>query len=212
MARRQADDLIIDGLVTINGKVAELGNRYQPGDQIAVRGSLIELRPTATTILFHKPSGYVCSRRQQGDSPTIYSLLPTELRSLKPVGRLDRDSSGLLLLTDDGDLAHRLTHPKFHKQKSYLVELSTKLQPLHQQMISDIGITLEDGRSQLTLERQEDGNDYKWKILMHEGRNRQIRRTFAAVGYDITGLHRITFGDYRLGDLASGKFQSINLA
>ena len=205
LARRQADDLISSGQVTVNGEVATLGNRYRPGDQVSINGSVVQLRPSAT-IMLHKPAGYVCSRKQQGDSPTIYSLLPDKLSSLKPVGRLDRDSSGLLLLTDDGDLAHKLTHPKFHKQKSYLVELASNLEPLHRQMISDFGVTLDDGPSQLTLERQTEGNDRKWRVLMYEGRNRQIRRTFAALGYQVTRLHRITFGIYSLDSLQSGKF------
>lgn len=212
IARRQADDLIANGQVTINGKPAAIGNRYQPGDKIYVKDSLVEQRPAATTIMLHKPAGYVCSRKQQGDSPTIYTLLPPQLRSLKPVGRLDRDSSGLLLLTDDGDLAHKLTHPKFHKQKSYIVKLDGALQPLHRQMISDFGVNLEDGISQLSLERLKEGDDYQWRVLMHEGRNRQIRRTFAALGYQVIKLHRTGFGNYSLGDIKLGKYISVDIS
>ena len=153
--------------------------------------------------------GYVCSRRAQGDSPTIYELLPTEYRKLKTVGRLDRDSSGLILLTNDGDFAQRMTHPSYRKIKQYDVVLDRPLEPLHQQMISDFGVDLDDGKSQLTLERQSDDRT-EWQVTMSEGRNRQIRRTFTAVGYTVIALHRTKFGNYSLDELASGKFKEVS--
>lgn len=156
--------------------------------------------------MFHKPRGYVCSRKKQGESETIYTLLPKELHHLKPVGRLDRDSSGLILLTNDGDFAYRMTHPKFHKTKVYNVQLDHDLEPLHQQMISDFGIALPDGKSQLTLMRLDEERRDKWQVSMHEGRNRQIRRTFAALGYEVRRLHRLEFGNYSLGDMKSGEY------
>ena len=210
ISRREADDLIATQQVSLNGQIAQLGSRYNLGDQVHIKDEPLQILQETTTILFHKPAGYVCSRRQQGDSPTIYSLLPADLQRLKTVGRLDRDSSGLLLLTDDGDLTHRLTHPKFHKQKTYEVRLDSNLQPLHHQMINDYGVMLEDGKSQLSLVRPEEGNHQFWQVLMHEGRNRQIRRTFAALGYGIKSLHRTSFGSYQLGSLASGKYTNIN--
>lgn len=212
ISRRQADGLIEKRQVSINGQIAEIGGRYNPGDRVEVNGQLVKSRNQATTILFNKPIGYVCSRRRQGDYPTIYSLLPDGLHRLKPIGRLDRDTSGLLLLSDDGDLAHRLTHPKFHKQKAYQVELDSDLSPLHRQMINDYGIQLEDGLSQLTLTRQTDGNDRIWQISMHEGRNRQIRRTFVALGYQVVKLHRSEFGNYSLGDISPGEYVSIDIS
>ena len=127
---------------------------------------------------------------------------------LKPVGRLDKDSSGLLLLTNDGDFAYRMTHPKFAKTKQYRVRLDRDLEPLHQQMISDFGIELDDGRSQLILARLDD-NRREWHITMSEGRNRQIRRTFAALGYTVTRLHRTDFGNYTLNGMQQGKWQEI---
>lgn len=205
ISRREADELIEKGKVTINDGVAILGARAEEGDHIAVKGKPVTSHTELVTLAFHKPVGYVSSRKQQGDNPTIYSLLPKEYHQLKPVGRLDKDSSGLLLLTNDGDLAHQMTHPKFYKVKVYEVELDRALEPLHQQMINDHGIQLEDGPSQLTLERQDDSRR-RWIITMHEGRNRQIRRTFAALGYIVIKLHRTTFGTYTLGDLPSGKY------
>ena len=158
----------------------------------------------------NKPRGYVCSRKKQGENETIYAILPKKYHSLKPVGRLDKDSSGLLLLTNDGDFAFRMTHPKFRKIKEYLVELDAPLAPLHQQMIADFGINLPDGKSQLGLERLDDERK-KWKVSMSEGRNRQIRRTFAAVGYEVCKLHRMVFGAYFLPeDLLNGEFIEVN--
>lgn len=206
ISRREADVLIAEGRVMVNGSPAAIGTQVTPNDAVEIDGEPIS---TATEILYlmlHKPVGYVCSRRAQGDNPTIYSILPKKYHALKPVGRLDRDSSGLILLTNDGDFAQRMTHPSFHKIKRYDVVLDRALEPLHQQMISDFGVELEDGKSQLTLERPTD-NRKNWIVIMKEGRNRQIRRTFAALGYTVVKLHRTDFGNYHLGSLEAGAFQ-----
>jgi 23S rRNA pseudouridine2605 synthase len=134
----------------------------------------------------------------------VYELLPSELHHLKPVGRLDKNSSGLLLLTNDGRLAQELTHPSLRKTKIYEITLDKPLQPLHRQVISDHGVLLDDGPSRFELDRIKD--DTTWRITMREGRNRQIRRTFAALGYEVTALHRTNFGHYKLGELVSGRY------
>lgn len=209
-SRREADAIIAQGKVMINDQLAPIGARVGEGDEVRVKGKLIESDTAMRYIALNKPVGYVCSRRRQGDNPTIYELLPTELSSLKPVGRLDKDSSGLLLLSNDGDFALRMTHPRFSKVKRYDIELDKPLEPLHQQMISDFGIDLDDGKSQLTLERM--SNDrMKWVVIMSEGRNRQIRRTFAALGYTVAQLHRTNFGNYTLGNLAPGEFEIVSV-
>lgn len=207
ISRREADILIDTGTVTINGKQAELGGRANEFDAITVAGKPIVAKKMPYTYLaFNKPVGYICSRRPQGDSPTIYSIIPHEYHALKPVGRLDRNSSGLLLLTNDGDFAFKMTHPKFAKTKVYHVRIDHDLAPLHQQMISDFGIDLDDGRSQLTLARLNDDRRDEWQVTMSEGRNRQIRRTFAALGYTVKTLHRVQFGNYAIGDMQPGDF------
>lgn len=212
ISRREADDLISTNTVTINGEPANLGIKVSTADKIAIAGKTLRTTPTAKTyLLLNKPVGYVCSRRQQGRAQTIYALLPPHLHHLKPVGRLDKDSSGLILLTNDGDFAHQMTHPSFHKIKVYNIRLDTPLEPLHQQMISDFGINLEDGRSQLSLERLDDSR-LNWRVTMSEGRNRQIRRTFAALGYAIARLHRTNFGPYALGDIKRGQWQVVNIS
>ena len=211
LSRREADDLISKGKVTVDGLMAQLGGRVEEGQAIEVNGKTLEVRTGFTYLALNKPIGYVSSRKQQGDNPTLYDLLPKEYHHLKPVGRLDKDSSGLLLLTDDGDFAYHMTHPKFYKVKTYEVTLDKELVPLHQQMISDFGIQLDDGPSKLSLERHSNDNRTEWIVTMHEGRNRQIRRTFAALGYEVAMLHRVSFGAYSLGDLQPGKFEQITV-
>ena len=151
----------------------------------------------------------MCSRRAQGDAPTLYDLLPKELRVLKTVGRLDKDSSGLILLTNDGDFTFQMTHPKFFKEKVYEVKLDRDLEPLHQQMIGDFGVQLEDGISKLGLMRLDENKRDSWQVTMNEGRNRQIRRTFAALGYKVVALHRKQFGKYALSGLKSGEWTNV---
>ncbi|HEY1064421.1 MAG TPA: pseudouridine synthase [Candidatus Saccharimonadales bacterium] len=208
LSRRAADQAVADGHVTINGVRAELGSSADSSDAVTLKGDVISLPTDTTTILLHKPVGYVVSRDGQGGK-TVYDLLPPELHSLKPIGRLDKDSSGLLLLTNDGKLANQLTHPSQQKRKVYEVSLDKPLQPLHRQFIAERGIQLADGTSKLGLERQEEGDDTRWIVTMHEGRNRQIRRTFDALGYTVTRLHRTVFGEYHLDQQKTGTFRSL---
>ncbi len=208
LSRREADDLIAQSAVQVNDTVATLGSRVDENDRVTVKGNPVAQKQHYTYLALHKPIGYVSSRKQQGDNPTLYDLIPKQYHSLKPVGRLDKDSSGLLLLTDDGDFAFEMTHPKFYKVKTYEVALNASLAPLHQQMISDYGVQLEDGPSKLSLERASDDRK-SWIVTMHEGRNRQIRRTFLALGYTVERLHRASFGKYSLDTLKPGTFTSI---
>lgn len=234
VSRRAADEMIAQNRVEI-----ELGQKKSPariGQQIDEKSHVfldnheIMLPKTRALVMLNKPRGYVSSRAAQTKfARTLYELLPENLARLKTVGRLDKDSSGLILLTDDGDLAQNLTHPRYKKHKSYLVRLDKPLAPLHQQMITDFGVELADGKSQLGLtqisERVElSENDFLalksarkidfsareiWRVEMSEGRNRQIRRTFAALGYEVERLHRTDFGEYSLGDLGLGEFRKI---
>jgi 23S rRNA pseudouridine2605 synthase len=205
MSRRAADQAIADGRVLVDGQIAEPGTLVEEKDVVLLDGQAVETPPESATIIFNKPVGYVVSRDGQG-SPTVYDLLPAEYQALKPIGRLDKDSSGLLLLTNDGKLANELTHPRYAKTKIYEVTLNKHLEPLHQQMINDHGIELDDGNSRLRLDKL-DESAKQWRITMTEGRNRQIRRTFAALGYEVLKLNRTTFGNYQLGNLKSGSYR-----
>ncbi len=208
ISRREADEFVLRGRVTVNGKTAVNGMQVSPSDTVSLDDKPLSKTTELIYVMLNKPVGYVCSRRAQGENQTIYDLLPTKYHSLKSVGRLDRDSSGLIMMTNDGDFAHHMTHPSFSKVKIYDVTLDKTLEPLHQQMIGDIGINLDDGKSQLGLECMSDDR-LQWRITMSEGRNRQIRRTFSALGYTVSKLHRTNFGPYTLGNLAPGKIESV---
>ena len=204
MSRREADNAIFAGKVLVNGRIAVLGERIDKNTKVCYNKKVVPFEADFSYILFNKPAGYVCSRRAQGAAPTIYELLPDDLRSLKTVGRLDKDSSGLIILTNDGDFAYQMTHPKFVKTKVYEVELDHALEPLHQQMISDFGVEIGDGVSKLGLMRLDDSR-LRWQVTMSEGRNRQIRRTFGALGHTVVRLHRVQFGQYKLENLKEGE-------
>ena len=223
VSRRQADELIKAKKVKIfpGGKnnepfIAALGTHIDKNDKVWYNGMMVPFSMGFTYLAINKPVGFVCSKHKQGESPTIYSLLPKKYQNLKTVGRLDKNSSGLILLTNDGDFAFQMTHPKFYKEKIYHILLNRDLQPIHQQMISDYGIDLPDGKSQLRLTHlvsDPTNKDYakKWEITMSEGRNRQIRRTFEAVGYKVEKLHRVGFGKYQLNNLKPGEFIEISI-
>ncbi len=208
LSRREADDVISRGKVLVDGEPAILGARIDKNSKVCYNGKIVPFLASYTYLALNKPVGYVCSRKRQGETPTLYELLPKQYQKLKTVGRLDANSSGLILLTNDGDFAYQMTHPKFVKEKVYLVELDRALEPLHQQMIADFGVELTDGKSQLGLIRLDDSR-VRWQVVMREGRNRQIRRTFAALGYTVISLHRVQFGKYVLGELKSGEFEII---
>lgn len=206
LSRRAADRAVESGRVTVNGRPATLGQTVSAGDNVALEGKRLDLSATDTrlTIMLNKPTGYVVSRAGQG-SRTVYDLLPPEYQNLKPVGRLDKDSSGLLLLTNDGELANRFTHPSFQKEKVYEVALDKPL-TLEDSARIEQGIKVEDYVSRLRLKHLQRN---QWQVIMSEGRNRQIRRTFAALGYAVTKLHRTKFGSYSLDSLANGKHKIV---
>ena len=193
----------------MDGEPAKLGARIDKTQEVCYNEKIVPFGNTYLYLKLNKPTGYVCSRKRQGDIPTVYELLPEKYRVLKTVGRLDKDSSGLILLTNDGDFAYKMTHPKFAKTKIYRVELNRDLEPLHQQMIADFGVQLADGVSKLGLTRLRETDRKGFEVEMHEGRNRQIRRTFEALGYTVQKLHRLQFGPYGLGGLKSGEFSEI---
>jgi 23S rRNA pseudouridine2605 synthase len=208
ISRRAADAAIAEGRVLVNGTPPTAGHGVQPADTVTLDGRVLEPPKTMQSVMFNKPAGYVVSRDGQG-SQTIYDALPAALHHLKPVGRLDKNSSGLLLLTNDGVLANELTHPSRGKEKVYEILLDRPLMPLHRQMIGDHGVLLDDGTSRLQLERLPGGDDTAWRVRMHEGRNRQIRRTFKAVGYTVRKLHRTQFGPYSLEGLRPGDYRAV---
>lgn len=206
VSRRQADNLIKSGQVTINNLAAKLTDHVTSNDAVSLNRKRLFLPDKTSTIMLNKPVGYVCSRRGQG-SKTIYDLIPEALHDLKPIGRLDKDSSGLILLSNDGVLAQQLTHPRYAKQKIYEVVISPKLKEADRLKLIH-GVKLDDGPSKLGL-RPMDRTDTKWQVALSEGRNRQIRRTFAALGYTVKTLHRTSEGEYNLNKLTSGEYKTV---
>lgn len=201
VSRRQADTIVAGGRVKVNGQPIGLGYQVVDGDTVTLSGNPIHLQ-TQQTILFHKPVGYVTSRRKQGSTPTIYRLLPPHFHRLKPVGRLDKDSSGLILLTSDGELAQKLTHPSHQKSKRYYI---TTKQPLSSSQLTKLnkGVKLEDGISKLVIQPQEKG----YEVILQEGRNRQIRRSIEAVDGRIATLHRDQLGSLTLKSVPPGQWR-----
>jgi 23S rRNA pseudouridine2605 synthase len=204
-SRREADDLILSQRVFVNNSVAIIGQQISESDKVTINGQFIT-KAKPVYLILHKPIDYVCSKNGQG-TPTVYELLPSSLKGLKTVGRLDKDTSGLVLFTNDGEYAHTLTHPSFLKSKVYILKLNRTLKPEHRTQIEK-GVSLDDGLSRLEL--IDDIDESKIIIKMHEGRNRQIRRTFEKLGYLVVSLHRTEFGPYRLNGLQSGQFKEVN--
>lgn len=203
MSRRKAVELIIAGGVKIDGKLAQLGQDVSDHNSIVLDGRELVGR-SRQVIMLNKPVGYVVSRDGQG-SYTIYDLLPVELQHLKPVGRLDKNSSGLLLLTNDGNLSHQLSHPSKNKLKIYSITLNQPLSDTDRIKIEQ-GVKLEDAISRLSLADLSRARQ-ALTVKMSEGKNRQIRRTFNSLGYKVVGLQRTNFGQYRLGKLKSGHWR-----
>jgi len=205
MSRRAADGVIEQRRVTVNGTRPSAGQAVMPGDVIKFDDQVITAATRQQTIMLNKPSGYVVSRDGQG-SKTVYDLLPDDLNHLKAIGRLDKYSSGLLLMTTDGQLANQLSHPRYQKDKIYLVSLNNPLSSEHEARLR-VGVELADGGSRFTSIVRLD--DKEFEVILQEGRNRQIRRTFDHLGYFVTNLHRTKFGKYNLGSLAPGKHRPI---
>ncbi|HVX47943.1 MAG TPA: pseudouridine synthase [Candidatus Saccharimonadales bacterium] len=207
ISRRAADKAIMEGRVRVNGQRADIGRAISTADTVTLDGQPLTPAPKTITIMLNKPVGYVSSRQGQG-SRTIYDLLPAKYHQLKPVGRLDKDSSGLLLLTNDGGLANHLTHPRYGKTKTYEVELDKPLLPGDKTHLGR-GVELTDGMSRLEIKKIDGAH---LLVAMKEGRNRQIRRTFAALGYTVNKLHRTRFGDYYLPkSLSAGRHLPISI-
>lgn len=206
ISRRGADDVIVGGRVIVNGAPGVLGQRVEPdSDQISVNGKTVKLA-LYNSIVFNKPAGYVTSRVGQ-DNPTIYDLLPRELQVLKPAGRLDKDSSGLLILTNDGNLANTMIHPSSGKAKRYGATLNRPLNPADEDRLVK-GIPLTEGISRIKIFKVAGA---KVSVELVTGWNRQIRRTFEAVGYEVRELERLSIGKVKLGELESGKWRELTL-
>ncbi len=205
-SRRDCDELIASGAVTINGRVCtDFSVQPAAEDHVKVRGKLVRLDPPRHLIM-HKPRGYVSTREDPRATRTIFALLPARFPRVFHVGRLDAASEGLLLLTNDGDLAQRLTHPRHKIEKEYEVILDRPWDPsLSQKLVR--GINLDDQRA-FALRVQQLG-PFKLRLVLTQGLNRQIRRMLHALGYEAKRLVRIRLGPLTLAGVAPGQWRPL---
>jgi pseudouridine synthase len=213
-SRRRAEELIRQGRVRLNGTVAQLGDRADPRtDRLDLDGAVVPLGAAPLTVLLNKPRGVLCTCFDPLGRPTVLDLLPAELSlgtGLHPVGRLDGESRGALLLTNDGDLTLRLTHPRFAHRKTYRVLVAGDPDPAVLERWRR-GVPLDGRPSQAVelrrLERSRQGT--LLELVMREGRNRQIRRTAELLGHPVRDLERVAIGGLQLGDLPGGRWRHL---
>src|SRR2546423_95921 len=205
-SRRKCDQLIAAGRVTINGRVCtDFSAQPNERDYVKVDGKLVHAEQTLT-IALHKPAGFVSTRSDPHARDTIFDLLPPKFPRLFNIGRLDAQSEGLLLLTNDGDLAQRLTHPRFKIEKEYEVTLDRQWRAEHAEKLLR-GIFLGDQRAQIA--RLHSIGPTRLRVILRQGINQQIRRMFFAVGYEVERLVRVRIGNLRLGHLPRGQWRAL---
>src|SRR5690348_2741295 len=221
-SRRQVEQWIIEGRLTVGGRIAKLGDRADSGDEVCLDGRRLELGlqrpPLHQALLYHKPVGEVTTRRDPQGRPTVFERLPPpELGRWIVVGRLDVNTSGLLLFTTDGDLAHRLMHPSSEIEREYLVRV--RGQPGAETIRKLLrGVPLEDGPAAFDRITEEpsppDGpvaGNASYRLVLHEGRNREVRRLWEAVGYEVSRLLRVRYGPIELPrDLRPGRWRLLD--
>lgn len=207
-SRRVVEDMIADGRVVVNGDVAVLGRRVDvERDTVEVDGVRVGVAPDLTYYLLNKPKGVVTTASDTHDREIVTELVPDEPR-VYPVGRLDMDTEGLLLITNDGDLTHRLTHPSYGVEKEYLVEVDKPVSRNHLRQLRE-GVELDDG---LTAPAKASGvTDTVFKLTIHEGRNRQVRRMSKALGLNVTRLVRVRIGELADRQLKPGQWRALTL-
>ncbi len=208
-SRRLCEDMISAGRVTVNGEVAVLGRRVDPDhDTVEVDGVPIGVKPGLVYYLLNKPEGVVTTAYDPQGRPTVVQLVPGEPR-VYPVGRLDQGTEGLLLLTNDGDLAHRLAHPSHGVEKEYLAEVEGRPSAGAVRRLRE-GVELDDGVTAPAKVSQPEPSVLR--ITIHEGRNRQVRRMCEAVGHPVTRLVRVRIGPLRDATLTPGAWRELTLA
>jgi 23S rRNA pseudouridine2605 synthase len=206
-SRRQCDELIAAGRVSINGRVCtNFSAQPSEHDHVKIDRKLVHLE-RAMTIALHKPAGFVSTRSDPHARNKIFDLLPPKFPRLFNIGRLDAQSEGLLLLTNDGDLAQQLTHPRFKIEKEYEVTLDRRWDSVHSQKLLR-GIFLDGQRAQIA--RLQSVGPTRVRVVLRQGINQQIRRMFYAVGYEVKRLVRVRIGNLRLGDLPRGHWRPLS--
>lgn len=202
-SRREMEELIATGAVSVNGKTATLGDRAGPGDVIRIGRRVIRVHAEADlpkVLLYHKPEGEIVSRHDPEGRPSVFDKLP-HLRSSKwtAIGRLDFNTSGLLIFTNDGTLANRLMHPRFEMEREYAVRILGELTEEQMQQLTT-GVTLDDGEAAFTYlaDQGGEGSNHWYRVILKEGKNREVRRMFEAIGLTVSRLMRVRFGPVNL--------------
>jgi 23S rRNA pseudouridine2605 synthase len=203
-SRRAAEELIRAGRVTVNGEVAGLAVRVGPDDDVRLDGRPLQAQETQV-LLLHKPAGVITTARDTHGRRTVLDLVPGSVR-LFPVGRLDRDTTGALLLTNDGDLSHRLMHPRHGVPKMYVADVRGRPSDAALEQLRR-GVELDDGPT--APAQVERAGASRIRITIHEGRNRQVRRMCDAVGHPVVRLHRERYATLEVGDLAPGEWRRV---
>jgi 23S rRNA pseudouridine2605 synthase len=214
-SRRRMADAIKNGRVEVNGELVD--NFRHPvnpeTDRVSVHGKPVDLKPRRTVYLMvNKPAGIITTTSDERGRRTVLDILPEKYRHLRlyPVGRLDKDSTGLLLLTNDGELTYRLTHPKFEHEKEYLIHIEGRLKPDEKRKLEK-GFELEDGMTYpVAVKEIKSPPPFNYSITMHEGRKRQVRRMLANLGYQVLAIKRIRMGNLNLGNLKEGAIRELN--
>ena len=208
-SRRGADELIADGRVTVDGRpIRELGAKIDPDNHVvAVDGETIKRSLTKSYLVLHKPKGVLSTMYDPEGRPSLADFIDLRKERLFHVGRLDKDSEGLILLTNDGDLTFRATHPSFGLEKTYIIEFDGRLEAGVDKVLLK-GVELEDGMGRVLSFKQLSANWIEVKI--HEGRYHIIRRLMEAVGVEVLRLIRTNFGPISLGDTPEGRWRDLN--
>jgi 23S rRNA pseudouridine2605 synthase len=204
-SRRASEELIRAGRVTVNGVTAALATRIEPEDRVELDGELVEPEPP-TYVLLHKPAGVVTTTRDPHGRATVVGLVGHP-RRLVPVGRLDADTTGALLLTNDGELAHRLMHPRFGMDKVYVAEVEGRPTAKTLRCLAE-GIKLEDGRTAPARARLVAAD--RVELTIHEGRKHQVKRMLEAVGHPVRRLHRSRYAGLDLAGLEAGRWRELS--
>jgi pseudouridine synthase len=211
-SRRAVEEMIVKGRIKVNGKtVKELGTRIDPStDQVQVDGRPVQLDPDRVYFAFHKPKGVVSTMADENGRPCLADYF-VGLDRVFNIGRLDVDTTGLLLMTNDGELANQLAHPSFGVEKLYVAKVRGKITRVEMQRLKD-GVKLEDGLAQADSARVLDQNEQSSlvEIVLHSGKNRVVRRMMEAVGFPVLELTRKSFGPMRLGNLKPGQFRELS--
>ncbi len=218
-SRRQAEVFIKEGKVFVNGKLAEPGIKVEESDEVRVGNKIIKNRKDKIYIILNKPIGYVCTNRRFKNEKNVFDLLPRKVlknNKLFVVGRLDKESRGLILLTNDGDLTQKITHPKYKHEKKYLVKTDISKNPSAQEVENIIknfkkGVFIGEGDGKVRAKEAKYVGNQVFDIILTQGKKRQIRRMFESLGYKTTDLFRYELGNFNIKNLPSGKWKEISL-